>query len=42
MNDGLEPELCTMKYTSIDVAVARVMTRRAGTSLAKFDIESAY
>ncbi len=42
VNDGLEPELCTMKYTSVDVAVARVLTHGAGTSLAKFDIESAY
>ncbi len=42
VNDGLEPELCTMRYTSVDVAVARVMAHGVGTSLAKFDIESAY
>ncbi len=42
VNDGLEPELCTMTYTSVDAAVARVLALGVGTYLAKFDIESAY
>ncbi len=42
VNDGLEPELCTMKYTSVDTAVDRVLAHGRSTHLAKFDIESAY
>lgn len=42
VNDGVEPELCTMSYTSVDVAVRRVLALGAGTRLAKFDVEGAY
>ena len=42
MNDGIEPDLCTLKYTSVDAAVATVLSKRVGVKLAKFDIESAY
>ena len=36
VNDGVEPELCSMRYTSVDVAVRKVL------ALAKFDVEGAY
>ncbi len=43
MNDGIEPELCSLQYTSVDAAVERVLTRgQHGLMLANFEIESAY
>ena len=42
MNDGIEPELCTLRYTSVDEAARRVCALGVGTQLAKFDVESAY
>jgi len=39
---GIERELCTLSYTSVDEAVAKVCERGRGTMLAKFDMESAY
>ena len=42
VNDGIEPDLCTLKYMSVDAAVATVLSKRVGVKLAKFDIESAY
>ncbi len=42
VNDGIKPELCSMQYTSVDRAVARVLVQERGVLLAKFDIESAY
>ena len=42
VNDGIEPDLCTLKYTSVDAAVATVLSKRVGVKLTKFDIESAY
>ena len=42
VNDGIERELCSMKYTSVDEAVRVVVALGPGTQMAKFDIESAY
>ena len=42
VNDGVEPELCSMKYTSVDEAVRKVLALGAGTLMAKFDVEGAY
>ena len=42
VNDGIEPELCTLKYTSVDEAVRVVLSSGSGTVMAKFDIQSAY
>ena len=42
VNDGIEPELCTMRYTSVDEAVSRICALGARAQLAKFDVESAY
>ena len=42
VNDGIEPELCSLKYTSVSEAVKRVMAMDPGVHLTKIDIESAY
>ena len=42
VNDGLEPELCSIRYTSVDVAVGRILALGQGSLLAKFDVEGAY
>ena len=42
VNDGIEPELLTLKYTSVDEAVQIVLLLWVGALLAKFDIQSAY
>ena len=42
VNVGVEPELCSMKYTSVDEAVRKVLALGAGTLMAKFDVEGAY
>ena len=42
VNDGLEPELCSIRYTSVDVAVGRVLALGQGSLLAKFDVEGTY
>ena len=42
VNDGIQPELCTLKYTSVDEAVRVVLSSGSGTVMAKFDVQSAY
>ena len=42
VNDGIEPELCSLKYISVDDAVRLVLELGQGTLLAKLDIQSAY
>ena len=42
VNDGIEPELCTLRYTSVDEAVQMILGKGPGALLAKFDVESAY
>ncbi len=42
VNDGIEPEMCTLHYTSVDEACKRVFARDRGTVLAKFDVEGAF
>ena len=48
VNDGIEWELCSMKYTSVDEVVSMdevvrmVVALGPGAQMAKFDIESAY
>lgn len=42
VNDGIEPELCSLKYTSVDEVVRVVCQLGPGALLAKFDVESAY
>lgn len=42
VNDGIEPELCSLQYLRVDEVVRQVMVRGQGTLMAKMDIESAY
>ena len=42
VNDGIESELCSLSYTSVNAAVRIITAMGPGVLLAKFDIESAY
>ena len=42
VNDGIELELCSLSYTSVDAAVGIITAMGPGVLLEKFDIESAY
>ncbi len=42
VSNGIEPELCSLKYMSVDKAVQRILEMGAGTKLAKFDVEGVY
>ena len=42
VNDGIELELCTLRYTSVDEAVKRIRAGGWRTPMAKLDVESAY
>lgn len=42
VNDGIEKELCSLHYSSVEEAVRRVINLGPGTQMAKLDIESAY
>lgn len=42
INDGIQPELCSLSYASIDDAIVIITQLGRGTKLAKLDLESAY
>ena len=42
VNDGIESELFSLSYTSVDAAVRIIMAMGPGVLLAKFNIESAH
>ncbi len=42
MKDGIEPEVCSLHYTSVDEACRRVVAKDRGTVIAKFDVEGAF
>ena len=42
VNDGIDPELCSQSYSSVDEAVARVCQCGPGAWMAKLDLKSAY
>jgi hypothetical protein len=42
VNDGIPPELCSLKYTSVEVVAAMAQRLGEGALLAKLDIRSAY
>ena len=42
VNDGVDPALCSMAYTTVDDVAAVVTQLGTGANLAKVDIESAY
>ena len=39
VDDGIEPGICSLRYTSVDEACKHVVARGRGTVLAKFDVE---
>ena len=42
VNDGIDPELCSLSYTTVDDIARRIAQFGSGALLAKVDIESAY
>ncbi|XP_072051535.1 uncharacterized protein [Amphiura filiformis] len=42
INDGIDPDVCIVKYASFDVAVQLVISTGKGALMAKADIESAF
>ena len=42
VNDGIDSELCSLKYVSVDDAVTAVQQKGPGAQLAKIDIRNAY
>lgn len=42
VNDGIDPALCSLSYTSVDWAARMVLGTGRGALLAKLDLESAY
>ena len=42
VNDGIDPELCGLRYTSVDVACQRVLELGQGAVLAKFDVSGTF
>ena len=42
MNDGIDPEFCSLHYASVDDAVTLVRHLGAGAMMAKLDLKSAY
>ena len=42
VNDGITPELCSLRYPSIDTAIDQVLRVGRGAQLSKLDIKDAY
>ena len=42
VNDGIDPALCSLSYTSVDDAAAEICAMGRGTLVAKLDIKNAY
>ncbi len=42
VNDGIEREVCSVSYTSVDAACKRVVAAGRGSLLVKFDVEGAF
>ena len=42
VNDGIDPDLCSLTYATIDTAVEGILSMGRGTRLAKVDLKSAY
>ena len=40
VNDGIQPELCLLTYTSVDKVEQKVLGLGTGIEMAKFDMES--
>ncbi len=42
VNDGIDPGLCSLQYTSVDSACHKVLELGQGANLAKFDVSGAF
>ena len=42
VNNGIESEVCTVKYTSVDTACRRLLALGRGAMMAKFDVQGAF
>ena len=42
VNDGIDPKLCGLRYTSVDVACQKALELGQGAVLAKFDVSGAF
>ncbi len=42
VNDGIDSELCSLRYTSVDAACRQVLDWRPATQMAKFDVAGAF
>ena len=42
VNDGIDPELCSLRYTTVDDVAMAAARLGQGTLMAKVDIEAAY
>lgn len=42
VNDGIDPALCSLQYTSVDAAVELILPFGPGAVMAKLDLKSAY
>ena len=42
LNDGVYIQLCSLRYTSVEDAIKRVLLKGCGALLAKVDIQRAY
>ena len=42
VNDGIDPSLCSLQYTSVDDITTQILTTGRGTLMAKIDIKNAY
>ncbi len=42
VNDGVDPELCSLQYMSVDAACQKVLELGKAAVLAKFDVSGAF
>ncbi len=42
VNDGIDPALCSLQYTSVDTACQNILRLGQGANLAKFDVSGAF
>ena len=42
VNDGIDPDLCSVHYSGLDEAIAMISSLGRGTQLAKIDLKNAY
>ena len=42
VNDGIDPDLCSVHYSGLDEAIAMISSLGRGAQLAKIDLKNAY